>query len=276
MLPILLKWSLPIPIVLLSLCSPMVLGQQSAEPTRTQIGSIQRNDSNSVMAHQQLIEKTKQGKIDVYFVGDSITRRWGATDYPAFLANWKKNFYGWNAANFGWGGDTTNNILWRMENGELDGVAPKVFVVQAGTNNLPWSGPTDDSKVDEVVASIKSLLALLQKRSPSSKIVLTALFPRSQNPALSPSIQRINKQLEELTDGKQIRFVNINVKLADSNGVLLPGMSDDGLHFTEKSYQVWADALNPILQELLGLPGAEDIAPPPTGDPNAQKQQTPK
>jgi hypothetical protein len=86
-------------------------------------------------AHAQLLEKAKQGRIDVYFVGDSIVRRWGALDYPELLANWTQNFYGWNAGNFGWGADGTQNILWPLENGELDGVNPKVIVVLAGPNN---------------------------------------------------------------------------------------------------------------------------------------------
>src|SRR4051812_42370599 len=65
---------------------------------------VERTDANSKLAHEQLLAKAKQGSIDVYFEGDSITRRWGATDYPEFLANWKKNFFGWNAGDFGWGG----------------------------------------------------------------------------------------------------------------------------------------------------------------------------
>jgi hypothetical protein len=97
---------------------------------------VARTDANSKTAHEQLLEKAKKGKIDVYFAGDSITRRWGATDYPDFLANWKENFHGWNAANFGWGGDTVQNVLWRLTNGELDKVNPKVIVVMAGTNNI--------------------------------------------------------------------------------------------------------------------------------------------
>src|SRR5207237_281352 len=106
---------------------------------------VARTDPNSRTAHAQLLEKAKKGRIDVYFLGDSITRRWGATDYPEFLANWRQNFHGWNAANFGWGGDTTQNILWRLENGELDGVNPKVIVVMAGTNNVGPAGG-DDAK----------------------------------------------------------------------------------------------------------------------------------
>src|SRR5262249_16240717 len=100
--------------------------------------SAPRNDENSMIAHQELLAKTKKGHIDVYFEGDSITRRWGTSDepYKAFLANWRQNFFGWNAADFGWGGDTTQNILWRLNNGELDNVDPKVIVLMAGTNNV--------------------------------------------------------------------------------------------------------------------------------------------
>ena len=72
----------------------------------------------------------------MFFLGDSIVRRWGALDYPELLANWTANFFGWNAANFGWGADRIEHVLWRLENGELDGVQPKVIVVLAGTNNV--------------------------------------------------------------------------------------------------------------------------------------------
>ena len=87
--------------------------------------------TNSKLAHEQLLAKRKAGQIDVYFVGDSITRRWGTSDdqYRDFLANWNANFKGWNAADFGWGADKTQHMLWRLQNGELDGVNPKVVVV---------------------------------------------------------------------------------------------------------------------------------------------------
>src|SRR5438309_3506771 len=110
---------------------------------------VARTDANSKLAHQQRVANRKKSHIDVYFVGDSITRRWRATDYPKFLANWNENFSGWNAANFGWGGDTTQNILWRLRNGELEGVHPKVVVLLAGTNNV-GKAPANDGKVAEI------------------------------------------------------------------------------------------------------------------------------
>src|SRR5688572_19805539 len=112
--------------------------------------AVPRSDQNSRIAHEQLLAKARSGRIDVYFSGDSITRRWGATDYPDFLANWTKNFSGWNAANFGWGADSTQHILWRLQNGELDDVHPKVMVLLAGTNNVGSTVPPggDTAKVE--------------------------------------------------------------------------------------------------------------------------------
>src|SRR5678815_222078 len=125
-----------------------------------------RTDANSLLAHEQLVQKAKQGGIDVYFVGDSITRRWGATDpqYRPLLENWRTNFFGWNAANFGWGADRIENILWRLQNGELDGVNPKVIVVLAGINNV-GTEPGDAEKVEDVTHGLRTLLAVCQAKA---------------------------------------------------------------------------------------------------------------
>jgi lysophospholipase L1-like esterase len=230
---------------------------------------VPRSDPNSQTAHEQLLEKARRGRIDVYFIGDSITRRWGATDYPEFLANWRRNFHGWNAADFGWGADATQNILWRLENGELDGVNPKVIVILAGTNNV-GRAPGDDAKVADVTRGIEALLKVCREKAPAAKIVLTAIFPRNDSAAdVVPTINRINENLAKLADGETVRFVNINGQLADANGRLYEGMTMDHLHPTLKGYQIWADALKPIFTEWLGPPAATDEAPPPTGDPSA-------
>lgn len=235
-----------------------------------------RGDNNSQLAHGQLLEKARKGGIDLYFLGDSITRRWGATDYPDFLANWKKNFHGWNAGDFGWGGDTTQNILWRLENGELDGVSPKVIVILAGTNNV-GKDPGDEAKAADIARGVKAIVDLCHQKAPAATIVLTAIFPRNDNPAklaVLPTINRINDKLAQLADGKCIRFLNINAQLADAEGILFPGVTVDQLHLSLKGYQVWADGLKPILTELLGPPAAVDHAPPPTGDPSAKPKGT--
>ncbi|MEO7411851.1 MAG: GDSL-type esterase/lipase family protein [Opitutaceae bacterium] len=247
----------------------------SAPPTQAARGASvpadqasARTDANSAKAHEQLLAKARQGGIDVYFVGDSIARRWGATDYPEFLANWKQNFHGWNAADFGWGADTTQNILWRLENGELDGVNPKVIVILAGTNNVGRQAG-DEATIAAITRGLKAIVDRCREKAPRAVIVLTAIFPRNDSMAVLPTIKEINARIARFADGKTVRFLNVNDKLADAEGTLFEGMMGDRLHPTLKGYQVWADGLKPILTEVLGPPAATDHAPPPTGDPSA-------
>ena len=232
-----------------------------------------RADANSQLAHTQLLAKAKAGGIDIYFEGDSITRRWHGTDYPEFQANWKQNFFGWNAANFGWGGDTTQNILWRLEHGELDGVNPKIIVLLSGTNNVGREVP-DDAKIADITRGVRAIVDLCRAKAPAATLILTAIFPRNDNPTVVPGINRINENLARFADGKKIRFLNINAGLADADGRLFDGLTVDKLHLTAKGYQVWADALKPIFTELLGPPAATDHAPAPTGDPSAAGKST--
>ena len=240
-----------------------------AQPSPRADQPVPRTDSNSMLAHQQLLAKRTQGRIDVYFEGNSITRRWGATDYPQFLANWRANFYGWNAADFGWGGDRIENVLWRIEHGELDDVHPKVIVLLAGTNNV-GKEPGGEEQIADITRGIKALIALCQRKAPNATIILTGIFPRSEL-AVMPEIVRINENIARFADGRRVRYVDVNDKLADRNGKLLDGMTVDGLHPTLRGYQIWADALKPILTELLGPPAATDRAPPATGDPSARR-----
>ena len=233
-----------------------------------------RTDANSQLAHEQLLAKRTQGKIDVYFEGNSITRRWGATDYPQFLANWRRNFTGWNAADFGWGADRIEHMLWRIENGELDGVNPKVIVILAGTNNV-GKVPGGEEKIADITRGLRALVTLMHAKAPNATIVLTGIFPRNDDPTtareINAEIARINANLASMADGKSIRYIDVNAKLVDSTGTLREGITMDGLHPSLAGYQIWADALKPILTEVLGPPKSTDQAPPPTGDPSARR-----
>lgn len=212
-----------------------------------------RNDDPVWRAkHLELLEKAKRGNIELYFEGDSITRRWEATHQD----NWKQNFGGWKAADFGAGGDRTQNVLYRIQNGELDGVNPKVIVLLIGTNNVgpdPVTG-SDEALVKDVANGIKACLKVLRKKAPRAKILLMGITPRNTDgsTAVMPTINKINSRIARFADGKTIRFLNINDRLADNDGRLYEGMTDDGLHLTDKGYQVWADAMRPILTEWLG------------------------
>jgi lysophospholipase L1-like esterase len=253
---------------------PGVCRAQSLPPAGSADQPAPRTDANSQLAHTQLLAKAKKGGIDIYFEGDSITRRWGASDPQCKenLANWTSNFFGWNAADFGWGADRTQNILWRLENGELDGVHPKIIVLLAGANNV-GATPPDDTKIADITRGLKAILDVCREKAPEATIILTAIFPRNDNMAVLPGINRINENLARFADGKKIRYLNINDKLADPDGRLFDGMMNprDKLHPTVKAYQIWADALKPIFTQLLGPPAKTDHAPPPTGDPSANR-----
>jgi lysophospholipase L1-like esterase len=254
--------------------SQVALVRQNAPPADR---AAPRTDANSKLAHEQLLDKAAKGGIDVYFVGDSIARRWGATDYPELLANWRQNFFGWNAADFGWGADRTEHILWRLENGELDGVNPKVIVILAGTNNV-GNRPGDAAKVAEITRGLAGIVHVCRQKAPSATIILTAIFPRNDNMAVMPEINRLNENIARLADGRIVRYLNVNDALADKDGRLFDGMMNerDKLHPTVKGYQVWADGLKPILLEVLGPPASTDHAPPPTGDPSAANRRIEK
>jgi lysophospholipase L1-like esterase len=230
--------------------------------------AVARSDRNSHVAHEQLLAKAKRGRIDVYFLGDSITRRWGATDYPDLLAHWKTSFFGWNAANFGWGGDGTQNILWRLEHGELDGLNPQVIVVLAGTNNV-GTMTGGEARIANVTRGLRAIVETCRRKVSTATVILTAIFPRNDEMAVMPEIRAINANLSRIADGKAVRYLDVNARLADTSGRLFEGMMHDGLHPTVKGYQVWADGLRPLLTELLGPPAKTDEAPSPTGDPAA-------
>jgi lysophospholipase L1-like esterase len=231
-----------------------------------------RQDANSLKAHEQLLAKQQQGRIDVYFIGDSITRRWGTRDaaYSALLANWNSNFHGWNAGNFGWGADRIQNMLWRLDQGELTGVEPKVIVIMAGTNNVSARPPAGNEPeiAADIATGINALLKRAQGLAPGATILLMGITPRNDNMAYMRVIDQTNALLAGLADGRRVRFLNLNARLADAQGRLFAGMTDpDQLHLAAPGYQVWADALRPVLTQLLGPPAANDAAPPPSGDP---------
>ena len=258
--------------LLAGLASVWLLAAQADQPAP-------RTDKNSQLAHEQLLSKARQGHIDVYFEGDSITRRWGATDYPQLLENWNKNFHGWNAADFGWGGDTVQNILWRLTEGELDGVHPKVIVVMAGTNDVGGAlrDGVDATVVEQVTNGMRAALELIQRKAPDATVILMGMTPRTDSrggASVMPTIDAINERYAQFADGRRIRYVNINAQLARADGAPREGVTVDGLHLSLIGYQVWADALRPIFTELLGPPASTDHAPPPTGDPSASAAPT--
>jgi lysophospholipase L1-like esterase len=194
--------------------------------------------------HEGMVERTKKGNIDLLFVGDSITEGWGNNSV------WQKTYAPLNAANIGIGGDTTENVLWRLENGEVEGISPKVAVLLIGTNNFGLEGHSPDAVTKGVTAVVQAL----RKKLPSTRILLLAIFPRDEKPTadIRKKIKTVNDQIVKLDDHKNVRFLDIGPKLSNPDGSLSKEIMPDFLHLSEKGYQIWADAMAPLLKELMG------------------------
>jgi len=204
--------------------------------------------------HKGFLEIAKAGNIDLLFVGDSITD-WFANprgNNPATGRKvWDASFGSMKPANFGIAGDTTQGVLWRMQNGELEGFKPKLIVLMLGTNNI------NRNPVDEIVDGDRLIVEEFKKRQPQAKVLVLGVFPRNNNrqpdqtAALRTTIQEINSKLAKLADNKQVFFMDIGDKFLTSDGTLTTEVMPDGLHPSEKGYQIWSDAILPRVKELM-------------------------
>ncbi|HCS66417.1 MAG TPA: 1,4-beta-D-glucan glucohydrolase [Cellvibrio sp.] len=189
--------------------------------------------------------KEKSGKIDLLFIGDSITQGWEKEGAPV----WEKHYANRNAFAIGFGGDRTENVLWRLQHGALENMAPKLVVMMIGTNN---TGHRHENPAT-TAAGIKNLLNELQQRLPQSKILLLAVFPRDEKPDghLRKINNGLNSIIKDYADDKRIFFADINSVFLTKEGVLPKEIMPDLLHPNEQGYGLWAKALEPYLQRLL-------------------------
>jgi len=188
--------------------------------------------------------KEKEGNVDLLFVGDSITDGWHGGGKKAWAEAWEPL----KAFNIGIGGDRTQHVIWRLQNGEVAGIKPKLAVLMIGTNNL--GGNTND----EIVAGITACVKEIQKQLPSTKVLLLAVFPRGEK-ADNPSrarIKTINEQIARLDDGgKTVKYLDIGEKFLDDKGNIPPEIMKDFLHPTAKGYDIWVDATKATVTDML-------------------------
>jgi lysophospholipase L1-like esterase len=201
--------------------------------------------------HLGFLEIVKKGKIDVVFLGDSITDGWGGEGHNPKAngaAVWKEHFEPLHAVNLGIGGDRTQHVLWRVENGEFDGYTPKAVVLMIGTNNL---GSNTD---EEIADGIKAVVEAIHKKHPKTKVLLLGIFPRGEKPTDKnrDRIKDINKTISKLDDkGKTVRYLDIGDKFVEKDGTLSKDIMYDFLHLTPKGYQIEADAIEKPLKDLM-------------------------
>ena len=218
----------------------------AAVHTNTAIVPVPREGS-ATNRQSLVLQRAKEnpGAYDIEFIGDSITQGWESSGKTI----WQQSYGQRKVINLGVGGDRTQHVLWRFEQGQLDGVKAKVAVVMIGTNN----SNNQDNTEAEILEGVNAIVKQIRTRQPDTKIILLGIFPRGQT--FSPQrgkILQVNQALARLDDGKNIFYMDIGPRLIENDGSIARAMMRDYLHPGEAGYKIWADAMEPKLKELLG------------------------
>ncbi len=188
---------------------------------------------------------TQHENSELIFIGDSITENWEKYGNDV----WNRYYKKYHALNSGFGGDRTENILWRLQHGAVDDIHPKVAVLMFGTNN---TGHRQENPTTTAIG-IKRNIHELQQRLPDTKILLLAIFPRDEKPdgQLRQINEKVNTIISSFADNKKIFFLNINQSFLNTDGVLSKDIMPDLLHPNEQGYEIWAKTMEPELQRLM-------------------------
>jgi lysophospholipase L1-like esterase len=243
-------------LLLLTAALPFAAAQAPAAKVDAS-AAIEKKDASGRFRqmHDSFLARGKAGPVGLLFVGDSITQGW--TKAPHI---WEHYYSAYQPANFGIGGDQTQHVIWRIEQGELDGIKPKVTVLMLGTNN------TSAHSAAEITAANKKIVAMIRAKIPTTKVLVLAIFPRGARKdaagRITPEavadaakkmgiINAVNAELAKLDDGKNVRFLDINAEFVGQDGKIPFAIMPDQLHPNAAGYQLWADAMKPLLTQML-------------------------
>ncbi len=204
--------------------------------------AIMRVDEHFIAKHNKILEMKVKDDIQLVFLGDSLTRRWEDN-----IGLWDKYFAAYHPVNFGVGGDSLENIKWRILNGEFEGINPKVTVVLAGTNNL------DKDSQDVIVSGIEEIAGMVQAKRKDTRIVVLGLLPRGRTEKgidYGQKITGINRQLAARFAGTEITFKDIGAVLMNEKGKVINTIMPDGLHLNAQGYELIGPELRKIIEEL--------------------------
>lgn len=234
----------------------LVQSATAAEPNYA-IQPVPR-DEGWLKRHQSFNEISQKGEAPLVFLGDSITQGWSGKG----KATWEKYYTPRKAANFGIGGDRTEHVLWRLQNGNFDGLSPKLIVLMIGTNNTghvgreqkELQGAKYQCSAGQTAEGVKLILEALKKKCPKSKILLLGIFPRGEKPAdaMRQQNEATNALIAKFADGQTVQFLDIGQTFLQPDGTLTREIMPDLLHLSEAGYEKWAAALEPKVKELLG------------------------
>ncbi len=194
--------------------------------------------------HAKMNKRVAQGNVDMLLIGDSITHAWESGG----KAVWNEYYAPRNAVNLGIGGDRTQHVLWRLDNGNIKGVSPKLAMLMIGTNNCHNNTP------EEIADGVTAIVKKLRTKLPKTKVLILAIFPRGPNDA-DPKRQvnmKTNKIIAKLADGDMVSYLDIGDAFLSDDRTLSKKVMPDLLHLTPESYKTWAEAVEPAVAKVMG------------------------
>jgi len=239
------------------------IGSGRVNPCDVQLGSnstvkpVPRPTKQGWMdRHSAINERIKQGNVDLIMLGDSITHGWEGAGKQI----WGKYYASRNAVNMGYNGDQTENVLWRLQNGEIDGINPKLAVLMIGTNNTV----DPNTSAEQIADGIKAIVCQLRTKLPETKVLILSIFPRGNYAQIRDKTlscvttnpdwiknDKVSKLASKVADNKMIFYLDINKKFLDKDGQLTREIMPDLLHPNEKGYQIWAESMEPTIVQLI-------------------------
>lgn len=193
--------------------------------------------------------KVAPGSYDILFIGDSITQGWEQSGSNV----WAKFYGDRKCLNLGVGGDRTEHVLWRFENGQLNGLDAKVAVLMIGTNNSNTNKDgSEHYSTGQILEGVQTVVKEIRERLPKTKLLVLGIFPRSTTFSLQRGrLLQINQALAKQADGKMIHYLDFGSELIEADGSISKDIMPDYLHLSPKGYEIWAKAIEPKLKELL-------------------------
>ena len=194
--------------------------------------------------------KENPGACDIVFIGDSITEGWEGAGKKV----WAKYYGQRKCLDFGVGGDQTQHVLWRFENGQLDGLKPKAAVLMIGTNNSNKNKDGSEQYSEaQILEGVQAIIKQIRTRLPDTKLLVLGIFPRGKTFSTQRGkLLQINQALAKVADGNMVHYIDFGSQLIEADGSLSKEIMPDALHLSEKGYEIWGAAIEPKLKELLG------------------------
>ena len=193
---------------------------------------------------------------ELIFIGDSITQGWEGAGKNI----WEERYAPYKAVNLGIGGDRTQHVIYRLQNGNLKGIKPKAAVIMIGTNNSNGI----DNTAEQIIEGVGEIVAILRATTPETKVLLLGIFPRGENiNEQRGKLLQINQVLAKHDDGDKVRYLDIGHRFVTMEGLIPAEIMPDYLHLSPAGYKIWADAIDPHLKGWLSGDETADVSESP-------------